>query len=163
MKKGLFFFAVLAFTFAGLADAGPLRNLFHRLRPHSGGCASGQCSPSKAACPECDKGECPVPEAVQAAAPRQLDGKAFDGALQNALTKFGGKKHKASERIILKIINAPDSPKRTRQLAVMEELTRAHLRLPAQGVIDWSSIDWSKILQGLIRVLIAILPLLLAA
>lgn len=162
MKKFVCLFAVLAFTFAGLADAGPIRNLFHRLRPHSGGCASGQCSPSKA-CPECPGGECPVPEAVGAAAPRQLDGKAFDGALQNALTKFGGKKHKASERIILKIINAPDSPKRTRQLAVMEELTRAHLHLPAQGAIDWSQVDWSKILQGLIRVLIAILPLLLAA
>lgn len=78
-------------------------------------------------------------------------------------------------RRILAIINGPDSPHKARLLARMEDHARAHLGLAAAHTvptdmpgtdwskitIDWSKIDWAKIIDGLLKLLLAILPVLL--
>lgn len=168
MKKLFVLFTISALTFAGLADAGPFRGrrIFPLLRG-SGGCASGQCEPGKAACPECPEcpnGVCEVPEVIGAEAMppmRSLDSKSFAGALQGQLAKKGVTMTLA-ERKLMKIVNGKDSPRRTRQLAHMERHVRAHLELSPTAAIDWSSIDWSKVLSTVLQLLIKLLPLLLA-
>ncbi len=63
---------------------------------------------------------------------------------------------------ILKIINSPDSPRRTRRLKRME----AHARAAAGGgkdhkVIDWSKVDWAKVIDKIIEIILKFLPLIL--
>jgi len=62
---------------------------------------------------------------------------------------------------ILAILNAPDSPRRTRILDRLRRHAAAHLDLnqPLDS-IDWSTIPWAQILMGLIKVFLVLLPLL---
>lgn len=68
-------------------------------------------------------------------------------------------------RRLLSIVNGPASKKRTQILARLEAHARAHLAsegvVSATGAIDWSSIDWAKVFDILLKILLALLPLLL--
>jgi len=90
---------------------------------------------------------------------RSLNGKSFAGALQGQLAKRELKS--LGERRIMRILNSPDSAKRDRQLLRMENHTRAHLDLPITAAIDWESFDWQLWLGVVLRLLLALLPLLL--
>lgn len=158
MKKfAVAFVAILAI--ASLADAGPFGIFRGRLFQRSDSCANGQCAPSAQNCPG---GVCPVPETFTAEpaekllASRKLDSKSFAGALQKHVT---GKT--LQERKILNIINAPDSPRRDRQLARMERHVRAELNIPSNQAVDWSAIDWPTLIQTILQLLIKLLPLIL--
>ena len=63
---------------------------------------------------------------------------------------------------ILDIINSPPSRRRDRRLARMEAHARAAADL-GNGKIDWSKIDWQKLLSTILDVLVKLLPLILAA
>ncbi len=65
-------------------------------------------------------------------------------------------------RRLLAILDAPDSRHRDRQLHRMERHARVHLDLADGAQIDWQSIDWAKVFDVLVKVLIALLPFLLA-
>lgn len=61
---------------------------------------------------------------------------------------------------LLKIIDAKPSKRRTRILARLE----AHAAVAAGGEvgkIDWSAIDWTKLFNVLIELLLKLLPLLI--
>lgn len=66
------------------------------------------------------------------------------------------------ENRILEILQGRPSARRTRQIARMEAHTRAHLGMGGNESIDWSSIDWAALLQTILQLLMALLPLLLA-
>jgi hypothetical protein len=65
-------------------------------------------------------------------------------------------------RRLLKVLQEPDSPRKARIVARMEAHARAHLEMMGMEAIDWSAIDWKSIIEGLLKVLLALLPLLLA-
>lgn len=69
-------------------------------------------------------------------------------------------------RRLLKILDSKPSKRRTRILARLESHARAHLvsegMASATGAIDWGSIDWSKVFDTLLKILMALLPFLLA-
>ncbi len=91
---------------------------------------------------------------------RKLDPKSFAGALQGQLAKLDRKT--LSERRIERILNSPDSEKRDRQLSRMERHVRAHLDLHPTNAVDWGAdIDWPSLLETILDLLIAILPLFL--
>lgn len=84
----------------------------------------------------------------------------FAAALQQKLA--GKEKLTLDERRILRIINAKDSARRTRQLERMEGHVRVHLDFGTRPV-DWSrDIDWPVLLETILRLLVKLLPLLLA-
>lgn len=164
-------FAVLAFGFvATFADAGPFGIFRGRfLGRQSQSCANGQCAPQESGMQACPDGVCQVPsstpkqiakapeEEVPLLASRKLDARSFAGNLQKHVE---GKT--AKERQILNIINGPDSPRRTSQLARMERHVRAELDLPFNAAVDWSAIDWPTLLPKILQLLMKLLPLLLA-
>lgn len=64
---------------------------------------------------------------------------------------------------ILEIIDAKPSKRRDRRLARMENHARAVAGIdPETGAIDWSKIDWNKLLDAIIAILTKLLPLILA-
>src|SRR5690348_16790591 len=68
----------------------------------------------------------------------------------------------ASDNQILGILQAPDSHQKERRVRRMERHVRRHLGFTDTEQIDWSSIDWSKVLSVVLQLLAALLPLLLA-
>lgn len=69
---------------------------------------------------------------------------------------------------ILAVLDARPSKRRTRRIYAMQQHAWAHMVMlgvqaqPAQdGSIDWSKIPWAKILQGLLAILLALLPFLI--
>ena len=68
-------------------------------------------------------------------------------------------------RLLLRRLDAMTPARRARVLVRMEAHARTHLvaagMASATGVIDWSSIDWSKVLDVILKILMAILPFLL--
>lgn len=63
---------------------------------------------------------------------------------------------------ILAMLDEPDGPRHRRQLRRMETRCRHEAGYSSSEGIDWSSIDWAKVLQIFIKVLLTLLPLLLA-
>lgn len=66
------------------------------------------------------------------------------------------------EKRLLKLIDARPSKRRTR---VLERL-RAHAATALEikgdpAAIDWSKIDWAKVLDFVLKIILALLPLLL--
>jgi hypothetical protein len=75
--------------------------------------------------------------------------------------------HPLLQRKLKIILNGPDTPKKAVILRYMERHARAHLaeqHLVAGNVeaLDWSKIDWNKVLTYVLQILIALLPFLLA-
>jgi len=72
------------------------------------------------------------------------------------------------EEKILKLLqekpkNAAQQRRKDRRVARLENHARAAIdRSPMDGWIDWSSFDWAKLLETILKVLVAILPLILA-
>lgn len=89
----------------------------------------------------------------------KFDGKSFAGELQRQLIERGSLS--SGERRVLRILNAPDSPRRDRQLDRMERHVRVQLDLHPTDAVDWSAIDWPAMLEIVLRLLVALLPLLL--
>lgn len=98
---------------------------------------------------------------------KNLDPKSFPGALQKALK--AQKRLSLGERRVLRIINSPDSERRTRQLARMERHVRAELaeddpvRFGNAAAIDWSTIDWFALFERIIQLILKLLPLFVQA
>ncbi len=63
-------------------------------------------------------------------------------------------------RRIRAILDARPSKRRTRQLERMEAHAAAVVGKPA-GAIDWSAIDWAKLFEQILALLLALLPFLL--
>ncbi len=85
----------------------------------------------------------------------------FEAALREQCEERGGLKAKK----ILKVLNMPESKRRTRIIGRLESHARVHLvsegAVGAEGAIDWGSIDWNKFFTGLIQLLTTLLPLIL--
>jgi hypothetical protein len=66
-------------------------------------------------------------------------------------------------RRLLAFLNTPDSPEKQQRLLSMENHSKVHLGMAHQTMvaIDWSKIDWMSILEGLLKFLLAILPMFL--
>ena len=60
---------------------------------------------------------------------------------------------------ILAVLNERPSKRRTRRVARMEAHSAAHLGLT--GAIDWSKIDWQKVVMAVLQMLLALLPFIL--
>ena len=110
---------------------------------------------------DCPNGVCAVPAATIETAiswRTDLSPKAFDGALA---VQMKSQKHlTAGERKVAAILNSPDSPTRSRKVAYMESHIRVALDLSPTAAIDWSTINWAKVFQTIMSILIALLPLL---
>lgn len=65
------------------------------------------------------------------------------------------------ERRILQILQQPDSPRKTRQLNRMEKHVRLHLGYSDDQAVNWAEIDWATVFWTILKILVAILPLLL--
>lgn len=73
-------------------------------------------------------------------------------------------------RAIQKILDAKPSRRRTRILARLERHAQVHveettgkpMKVGANGAIDWSSIDWTKLFESILSLLMLILPLFLS-
>lgn len=58
------------------------------------------------------------------------------------------------EKRILEVLQSPPSPRRDRQIARWENHARAAIDAdPKKGAIDWSSIDWGKVLTTILEIL----------
>ena len=69
----------------------------------------------------------------------------------------------ARDRRILEILNGPDSKRKRKRLARMENYARAEAGIdPNTGAIDWSEVNWAKLLENIIAILSKLLPLILA-
>lgn len=67
-----------------------------------------------------------------------------------------------TDKAILKIVDGPQSFMRTRFLKRLEAHARIHLGMSSAEAIDWSSIDWNKVLDFLTKlaaIILAVLPL----
>ena len=68
---------------------------------------------------------------------------------------------------VLELLNARPSKRKDRQIARMEAHVTVELRamgavgFAGEGAIDWSAIDWQKLLMTILEILIKLLPLLL--
>ena len=82
----------------------------------------------------------------------------FEGNLKAAL--MADKSLSRRGKKILAIINGPRNKRRERILNRMERHALAHMGAGADG-IDWSTIDWAKVIEGLLKLLLMLLPLLL--
>lgn len=75
----------------------------------------------------------------------------------NSCTGVGGK---SQTRRLLSALNRPDS---VRQRILLRRLERAAVQVVGKPAskIDWSTIDWGKLLLSIVKVLLIILPLIL--
>ena len=130
---------------ASFADAGPF-GLFRLriLNRHSG---------------VCGKQELGAPAEKLIPTYRQLDPQTFAGAIKAQLEMK--ENLTLRERRILHIINSPDSAKRDRQLYRMELAVRGALDLHANEAVNWSEIDWPRVIGVILEILVRLLPLLL--
>ncbi len=71
---------------------------------------------------------------------------------------------------ILEVINQRPSKRRTRILARMERHAQAAIydKVPASAfgpakAIDWSKVDWNKVIMTILDILIKLLPLIIGA
>lgn len=83
----------------------------------------------------------------------------FGSSLKTVLENDKGLRWRG--RRILAILNKPvDDPHRQRIVKVMERHAIAHLdyTLP----VNWSTVDWPTIIQDLLKIFLALLPLLLS-
>ena len=68
---------------------------------------------------------------------------------------------------VMEIVNAPDSLRKRLALRMLENHAEAHLKddpntpKDSAGAIDWASVDWATVLTTLLKIFVAILPLLL--
>ena len=81
---------------------------------------------------------------------------AFQTQLENILTTLTWRQRK-----LLEILREPDCEQRRRRVQRMERRCRTEFGLGDEQ-IDWSTIPWKEILQTVLSILVAILPLLLA-
>ena len=64
------------------------------------------------------------------------------------------------QRRLQRILDAKPSKRRTAILAALETRARDRLGVGATAAIDWSAIDWSKVLDFILKLLAIIGPLL---
>ena len=83
----------------------------------------------------------------------------FEQALREQLEATADLRRRGKK--ILAILNARPSKRRTRQIDRMSAHTAAHLGIDEGLGIDWSVIDWSAVLQVILKLLLALLPFIL--
>lgn len=87
----------------------------------------------------------------------------FETALRAQILAEPGRKRRAKK--LLAVMDEPASPRRSRIMERLKAHAIAHLAqegIDASGVgFDWSSVDWSSLFQGLIKILLLLLPLFL--
>jgi len=79
---------------------------------------------------------------------------------QEALSEQLGKHPKRFKRL-REFFARPESEHKSRIMARLEAHARVHLGLSPTEAIDWSSIDWASLFEGLMKLLMLILPLFL--
>ena len=62
---------------------------------------------------------------------------------------------------ILRVINSRDSKIRTRRLARMEAHARAVIGGDVNTAIDWSKVDWGKVIDKIIDIILKFLAIIL--
>ncbi len=62
---------------------------------------------------------------------------------------------------VYRILNMEPGRRKRRRLRLMEDHVRGGLGIHGSGLIDWSKIDWSSLLQGILKIIMTILPLIL--
>jgi hypothetical protein len=89
----------------------------------------------------------------------------FEGSLRVHLEKAGPEK-KRQTRKLRELLDSPPSRRRTRLLERLERHTIAHLQAEGKlgneatfGAIDWSTVDWNKILDFVMKLLTMLIPL----
>ncbi len=89
----------------------------------------------------------------------------FEQWLRAASESTSARKRKAKR--VLKLLDEPDSPRRTRILARIERHVAAQLglNLPSDdptklSAFDWSSVDWVSIFETIFKFILALLPFL---
>ena len=83
----------------------------------------------------------------------------FEQALREQCEKTSDRKRRAKR--ILAVLDSRPSKRRTRRLERMERHAAAELGRDASEIGDWSEIDWSKVFEMILKVLLTLLPLLL--
>jgi hypothetical protein len=83
----------------------------------------------------------------------------FEEALRTQIESKPTRKLRAKR--ILNILNKPDSARRRFLLKRMENHAAAQLDVNPVG-FDWSTVDWSKLFDMLLKILLALLPFLMA-
>lgn len=87
---------------------------------------------------------------------------AFAATLQEQLEKKTDRSEEENQ--LLGILQGPETFAKKRKVRRLEKRAQKHLGFTGDPAsIDWSTIDWSTILLGLLKVLVALLPLLLLA
>ena len=83
----------------------------------------------------------------------------FEQALREQCEKTTDRKRRSKR--ILAVLNSKPSKRRTRQLERMEQHAKVELEMTWRVNIDWSEIDWSKVFETILKLLLALLPLLI--
>jgi len=65
------------------------------------------------------------------------------------------------EKRLKKILDAKPSARRTKILNALESSARAHLGVSAAEKIDWQSIDWQKVLDFILKLIMILAPFFL--
>lgn len=60
---------------------------------------------------------------------------------------------------LLELIDGPKSARRTRVLERLESHARVTAGVAQAGAIDWSSIDWGKLFESILQLVLMLLPL----
>ena len=87
----------------------------------------------------------------------------FETALRAKLEADPKRSRRA--RRVLEILDSRPSRRRTRRINAMENHAIAVLKtegLKPAAAIDWSKVDWAKVIDKILDILIQLLPILLA-
>lgn len=118
--------------------------------------------PSKCDCCKCKSCACdqriplPMPRPVQGTPPGPKAGPivSFEEALRDQIE---GRPETIRSRRVLNVLDMEDGPRRDRILKRMERHAIVQLDLTGDvGKIDWSSIDWAKVFEMIIKLLAAL-------
>jgi len=85
----------------------------------------------------------------------------FETALRQQCEATTKRKRRAKR--LLAVLDMEDGPRRRRILARLERHAAAHLEVEEGmvGAIDWGSIDWERLFESLLKLLMMILPMFL--
>jgi len=82
----------------------------------------------------------------------------FESALRSSLEATPDLRRRGKR--ILQVLDGRNTPRKQRVVRRMEAHVRAHLDL-GRDAIDWGKIDWPSLIEGVLKLLLALLPLLL--
>jgi hypothetical protein len=83
----------------------------------------------------------------------------FETALRGELAKHPDHPHTAR---VLKVLDMESGARRNRILNRMERHVATHLDVGDVAKFDWQSVDWASLFDTIVKLIIALLPLLMA-